>query len=187
MPRTTPDENRFRRLYERHHEALLRYFFRRADPSSAEDLASEVFLVAWRRIDEVPPGEQTLPWLYGVARRVLSNRRRGTRRLGRLISRIGSMGSVGPIEPDRVIVERDADREVLDALDHLSQPDQEVLRLAAWEGLSTKELALAIGCRPATAEKRLYRAKGRLARELGIHRDSHASSTTAPHDKGGGS
>jgi RNA polymerase sigma-70 factor (ECF subfamily) len=36
----------------------------------APDVVAETFLVAWRRLDDVPA--DPLPWLYGVARRVLA-------------------------------------------------------------------------------------------------------------------
>ena len=55
---------------DRHYDAIHSYFVRRTDPASTQDLTAEVFLVAWRRIDDVPRGEETLLWLYGVAANV---------------------------------------------------------------------------------------------------------------------
>ncbi len=74
---------RFENLFACHHDDVLRYFVRRLDiRADAADLVAETFLIAWRRLDGVPDGE-VLPWLYGVARRVLSNHYRGeTRRHG---------------------------------------------------------------------------------------------------------
>src|SRR3954471_16871607 len=75
---STPDEERFRLAYQRHAGAVWRYLARRlGDDDLAEDLTSEVFVVAWRRRHDAPADE--LPWLYGVARRVLSNDRRAAR------------------------------------------------------------------------------------------------------------
>ena len=68
----------FRRIYETHHPQVLAYFLRRLDRSRAYDSAADVFLTAWRRIDDVPGGVRTLPWLYGVAHKVLANQRRLT-------------------------------------------------------------------------------------------------------------
>jgi DNA-directed RNA polymerase specialized sigma24 family protein len=56
------------------------------------------------------------------------------------------------------------------ALTSLSQRDQEVLRLVAWDGLTPAQLATALGCSPVAARARLHRARGRLARRLGIER-----------------
>jgi len=74
-------EERFAALFNRTHRPLLAYAVRRVtDPADAADIVAETFLVAWRRLDEVPPDEQARPWLFGVARRVLANYYRGEHR-----------------------------------------------------------------------------------------------------------
>src|SRR4051812_46473192 len=71
----TRDEAWFTDLYTAHHLDVVRYHARRiGDVDEAAELAQEVFAVAWRRRADVPQRE--LPWLYGVARRVLANRLR---------------------------------------------------------------------------------------------------------------
>ena len=61
------------------------------------DLLADVYLVAWRRIDEVPRGDGARMWLYGVARRQLANQRRGDRRRSALASELaGALRSVTP-------------------------------------------------------------------------------------------
>src|SRR3569833_3737290 len=80
----------FSALYAGHHAHIVRYVLRRlGDPDAATDLAQEVLVIAWRRRDEVP--ERGLPWLYGVARRLLANQRRARRSAPVLV----------PLEPDR--------------------------------------------------------------------------------------
>src|SRR5690349_2297482 len=65
-------EGWFTALYSAHYPQVVRYALRRlADPDTAAELAQEVFVVAWRRRVEVP--DRQLPWLYGVARRLLAN------------------------------------------------------------------------------------------------------------------
>ena len=55
------------------------YVRRRAEPDLVEDAVAETFLVAWRRLDEMP--REARPWLLGVARKTLSTQRRtGVRR-----------------------------------------------------------------------------------------------------------
>ena len=66
--------------------AVLAFAMRRADPDTAHDVLSETFLVAWRRIDELPA--EPRPWLLGTARKVLANHRRAAERRGALHERI---------------------------------------------------------------------------------------------------
>jgi len=78
----------FDRLYDTHARAVLAYALRRtASADDAEDAASETFIVAWRRLDRVPGVDEALPWLFGVARKVLANPRRAAARRGRPIDR----------------------------------------------------------------------------------------------------
>src|SRR5918911_48988 len=90
---------RFARLYEEHSGRVLAYALRRAAPDVAADVVAETFLVAWRRFDDVPA--EPLPWLLGVARRVLANRRRSERRLERVRERAaGERPPDAPEPPD---------------------------------------------------------------------------------------
>ena len=74
-------QERFRHVYAEHFDRVLGYALRRvARPEDAADVVSETFLVAWRRLGDVPEEPRTRLWLYGVARRVLANQRRGDRR-----------------------------------------------------------------------------------------------------------
>ncbi len=77
---------RFELLYAKHAPAVKAYVLRRADASTADDVVAEVFVVCWRRFEEIPV--DPLPWLLGVARRVLSTQRRGERRRGALHDRL---------------------------------------------------------------------------------------------------
>ena len=81
-------EQRYRHLFDRHGREVFAYCRRRADPDTAADCAAETFLVAWRRLDDVPDGDPALGWLYGVARRVLANEHRRNRRWWRLVGRL---------------------------------------------------------------------------------------------------
>ena len=84
-------ETTFVHLFDEHHRAVLAYFLRRLDRDDAYDATADVFVVAWRRLDDVPQGEEALPWLYGVARRVLSNQLRGVRRADRLVAKLSHL------------------------------------------------------------------------------------------------
>ena len=150
---TTPEE-RFRALFSRHYAAVYRYAGRRLGREEAADAAAEAFTVAWRKISHVPAEPETLPWLYGVARRVVANAERGRRRRERLAARAALDASDDASPPDRA--------GVLAALAGLRADDREVLRLAAWEGLDPQAMGLALGCSPNAAAIRLHRARRRL-------------------------
>lgn len=151
-------EAAFTALFEGSYLRVLRYCRRRIDPESARDVTAEVFLVAWRRWDDVPVN--ALPWLYGVARRAIANDHRAKERLGRLEERIAE-------ELSRPQVDAPGDQEfVYRALATLSTTDQEILRLSAWEQLNASEIAVVLGCLPGAAAVRLHRARRRLERSL---------------------
>lgn len=155
----TPDE-RFAALFARTHQPLLAYAVRRvSDPADAADVVAETYLVAWRRLDDVPEGDAARPWLFGVARRVLANLYRGERRRGALADRLReSLTEVLPaVEPEPAVVA---------ALRGLPGPDQEILRLVAWEELARDEIALVLGVSRATVRVRLHRARRRLRERL---------------------
>ena len=83
-------DERFQALFAAHHKELHAYCLRRLDVEDANEAASEIFLVAWRRSDKVPAGEEARLWLYGVARNVVRNWQRGGRRQLRLIAKSGA-------------------------------------------------------------------------------------------------
>ena len=151
---------RFEELYRACYPDLLRYALRRSDPpENAADVVAETFLIAWRRFGEIPAG-QARPWLFGVARNVMANQQRATRRGFHLAARLR-------VELARVeIVEPEAPYEIAAAFSSLPEPDQELLRLVAWEGLSADELAVALDCTVNAARIRLHRARRRFAEAL---------------------
>jgi RNA polymerase sigma factor (sigma-70 family) len=161
------DLRRFQALYEAHYGALVAYARRRVvDPLDAQDSVADTFAIAWRRLPEVPEGDAALPWLYGVARKVLSNQRRGSQRRGDLSTRLRGQRAVGDDLEGQVIA-GDERRIVLAALSRLRRTDQEILRLAVWEELPHRDIAGVVGCAESSVAVRLHRARARLAREIG--------------------
>ena len=142
---------------------VFAFALRRSSPSTAEDVVSETFLVAWRRLDSVP--DTPKPWLLAVARRVLANQRRSIGRQSAVQSRLGASDPDTWCRPD---VERSGDAAVLDALAELAPADRDAITLIAWDGLTAEEAAIVLGCSRATFYVRLHRAKKRLAVALGI-------------------
>jgi RNA polymerase sigma-70 factor (ECF subfamily) len=167
-------EDRFRHLYAGHVREVLAYAVRRsADAEDAADAVAETFLVAWRRLPEVPPGEGARPWLYGVTRRTLANQRRGEHRRHRLAERLrGDLAAVAAHSSAE-----DHDERFDSALGSLHPDDREILRLSAWEELSPSEAARVLGISAIAARSRLHRARRRLARALAARRPDLSTKT----------
>ena len=152
---------RFEALYAAHAGAVRAYARRRIDASAADDIVADVFLIAWRRLDEVPA--EQLPWLLGVARRVLANRRRGDARRAALRGRLEGERLAGG-EPEPAL----PDSEVVRALRSLNERDREVLLLIAWDGLDRRQAAAALGIGMGAFAVRLHRARRRLEKVLAV-------------------
>ena len=184
-------EERFRELYDGHYRRVLGYALRRTShPAAAEDVVAEVFLVAWRRIGDVPVvDDEAIGWLLGAARRVLANTRRGDARRDRLLGRLRQCVPAEAIaaEVDAALTARDEHGAVLAAVGRLRPDDAEVLQLLAWEQLSHAQAALVLGCSVNAVAIRLHRARHRLADELAKEGGpaGHSLSTTmsSPREK----
>ena len=151
-------EVRFFGLYRDHARDLLGYALRRsADPDDAADVVAETFLIAWRRLGEVPLDDEARLWLYGTARHVLANQDRGARRRDRLTERLRD--ELRQQLPARQPQEGSA---FLEALAGLREADRELLMLIGWEELTPTQAAHALGISPLAARTRLHRARRRL-------------------------
>jgi RNA polymerase sigma factor (sigma-70 family) len=155
-------EERFTSLARDVGPRVLAYAARRTRaPEDAADVLSETLLVTWRRLDTVPAErDEALLWMFGAARRVLANQRRGRRRGDALVERLRDHleASVPPPDPAGV--------EIRAALASLPQGDRELLSLIAWEGLDVSSAGWVLGIRPDAARKRLQRARRRLREAL---------------------
>lgn len=176
------DECRFEALYNAYSPQVYAYFKRRTDIASAQDGTADTFLVAWRRLAEIPDGDRALRWLYGVARRVLANQRRGRGRLGRLVNRLASLAAQPAASPEAAIVQRCEDEVLMQAVRRLPVAQQELLRLATWEELPHADIAELLDCTPHAVDQRLYRITRRLARDLAPdgHKLGEATPRSAP-------
>jgi RNA polymerase sigma-70 factor (ECF subfamily) len=157
-------ELRFSHLYRDHARDLLGYALRRsADPDEAADVVAETFLVAWRRLPEVPLGAAARLWLYGTARRVLANQERGARRRDRLTERLRDQ-----LRRQLPGCQADGGSAIVEALAALREADRELLMLIGWEELTPAEAAKALGISPLAARTRLHRARRRLRAQLAM-------------------
>ncbi|WP_285706859.1 RNA polymerase sigma factor [Microtetraspora sp. NBRC 16547] len=161
---------RFEAVYRETFGQITAYAVRRCDsPQDAADIVAETFTIAWRRMDELPPGKEATLWLYGVARNVLANHRRGEiRRQARSVELDVEMVDLYGAAPDTG-VELTAIAEVFRSL---PDDDRELLSLVAWEGLDRRQIATALGVSRNAVRIRLHRARRRFSRalvEAGVH------------------
>jgi RNA polymerase sigma factor (sigma-70 family) len=163
--KTESIDARFSRLFLNYYDEVLGYCVRRTDRSEAEDVAAEVYATAWRRIDDLD-WDTARPWLFGIARGILSNQRRSTSRRLRLTQKVGSLAERSIEGPEVVVIRREQDQHVMDALADLRDGDREVLLLAVWEELTGPEIATVLDISVSAAEQRLHRAKQRFATSL---------------------
>ena len=157
---TSRTDKDFRLAFDRHYRDILAYAKRRSSPTDAEDLAAETFTIAWRRWTSAPP-DAIRPWLFGIARNVLANNRRGSRRQDRLAAKMTSVSETSSTDPSY-----GEHQEVDQAMAGLRPADREIIRLHCWEELSVSEIAVVLGCSANAASIRLYRAKQQLHQAL---------------------
>jgi RNA polymerase sigma-70 factor (ECF subfamily) len=155
---------RFGALYRTRYRAIYAYVYRRlvSRESDVADVVAEVFVVAWRRLDDIPAGDEELFWLYGVAHRCVLRSQRSAWRRARLLGRLAqdtkvrTSGSASNSRSDLV----------RNAIERLRPRDREVLRLVMWEGLSHAEAGALLGCSVNAVAQRLRTARERLRSEL---------------------
>jgi RNA polymerase sigma-70 factor, ECF subfamily len=162
---TPRDDGWFAELYRRHYRPVRDFCRRRVASDLVDDAVAETFMTAWRRLDDVPAGDEALVWLYRLAFRVIGHQWRSTARRRRLELRIRSLGRGFGCAGEESVIDGEEHRLVLDAAARLGDTDAEVLRLMAWEQLSIVDIAAVLGIAPNAVKQRLHRAKRNLARE----------------------
>ena len=162
-------ERRFCRLYEANFRPVQAYAVNRlARPDDVADVVAEVFMVAWRRLADVPPPPHDRFWLYGTARRVIAKRYRSASRRHNLLGRLAAEHRPRAAE----WAEDSARERLLAAIRELKPAHREALLLVHWEQLTYAEAAEALGCSVNAVGIRVHRAKERLRTLLGA--DSQA-------------
>jgi RNA polymerase sigma-70 factor (ECF subfamily) len=135
---------------------IVSFLFRRVDANDVDDLASEVFAVAWRRGAPVTVGEE-LPWLYRVANNVVANHRRKNARADRFVATLLAPDTSPSAESIAI-----ADISLAAAWGTLPPKSREVLALLALDGLSVTEIATTLDVTPNAVSVRLNRARQQL-------------------------
>jgi RNA polymerase sigma-70 factor, ECF subfamily len=177
----------FEGLYQRYGPAILAYCIRRAGHDLALDSCQETFLVAWRQFQQLPEEPQTLPYLYGIAARVLSNQRRSLARRKKLDMKLSSLGVTPLPDPALLVVHKSEHAEVVQAVRRLRPKDREIVMLYTWEDLSRETIAQMMGMTKPAVDQRIHRSYRRLARALN-HTITNNNAVQSPlvAEEGGG-
>ena len=154
------DEQSFVRLFRGHLQDISHYLVRRTSANHVEDLAGDIFEIAWRKRADCPEGFE-LPWLYRIAGYVLANHRRKT---GHRFVHLSILDKdfTSPSAEDLALDGSDVAR----AYQKLGSSEREVRSLGVFEELTVAEIAIALGIKANTASQKLKRARARLAKEL---------------------
>jgi RNA polymerase sigma factor (sigma-70 family) len=162
-------EGEFELLYRETRPRVLGYVLRRTNsPADAADALAETYSIAWRRNGHVPAGSEALPWLLGVARKVLANQTRADRRRSALAERLQSEIILDARLASHELGDAAGEHAIWRALGRLRPLDREVLTLLSWDDLTREEIAVVLGCSTAQVRVRLHRARQRMTRELAL-------------------
>ncbi|GAA1861673.1 RNA polymerase sigma factor [Myceligenerans crystallogenes] len=149
-----PDDDRVTTLWRDHAWRVQAYAMRHADPHDAQEVVAETYLVAIRRLDDVPA--DPLAWLLVVARNILRNQQRAAGRRRSAEAALAGLARVARTDgADEVVSQRDA---LLTALSRLAPKEREALLLTGWDGLAPDDAARVAGCTKAAFKMRLSRA-----------------------------
>jgi RNA polymerase sigma-70 factor (ECF subfamily) len=164
---------RFADLFDAYHGEIYRYVASRLSIGSADDLAAETFLVAFRRrATFTGPDAHVRAWLYGIATNLIRRHRRTEERRYRALDRVGARdGTAAGDDHDERVVDRvvaqSVQGDLAAALVSLKPRDRDVLLLTALGGLSYSEVATALDIPEGTVASRLYRARRTVRAALG--------------------
>ncbi|MFC1418337.1 ECF subfamily RNA polymerase sigma factor, BldN family [Streptacidiphilus cavernicola] len=162
------DSDAFGRLYDHYSDTVYRYiYYRVGSKATAEDLTSETFLRALRRIGTFTwQGRDFGAWLVTIARNLVADHFKSSR--FRLEVTTGEMLDSNECErsPEDSVLESLSNAALLDAVHRLNPQQQECVRLRFLQGLSVAETARIMGKNEGAIKTLQYRAVRTLARLL---------------------
>jgi len=162
------DADAFGRLYDQYSDTVYRYiYYRVGGKATAEDLTSETFLRALRRIGTFTwQGRDFGAWLVTIARNLVADHFKSSR--FRLEVTTGEMLDANEVErsPEDSVLESLSNAALLDAVRRLNPQQQECVTLRFLQGLSVAETARVMGKNEGAIKTLQYRAVRTLARLL---------------------
>lgn len=176
---------RFRHVFERHYQSVHAYLARRYGSDAADDLAGEVFAVAFQQRARFRPVDGSArPWLFGIAANVARRaaRQEGTGRRAWARRMAGEPQSAPDTfdHVERADRQRRIDEQVPELVRQLRAGDRDVILLRYWEELSYEEIAIALDIPLGTVRSRIARAQ-RLLRPLLEREDLTAALPRTEH------
>jgi RNA polymerase sigma factor (sigma-70 family) len=172
-------EAAFRSLHDAAAGSLIAHVRRRFPYREPREIVDEVFVVAWRRIDDIPAGRE-VPWLCGVAANVVRNRERSERRAVGLRARLSRLEPSGAASGDPELELYEQVEALVQAMGMLPRAERDALSASWLEGLSPAEVAARLGISVNAVHVRLHRARERLSIELGLRRPARTLTFTVP-------
>ncbi|MCW2726894.1 MAG: adsA [Frankiales bacterium] len=166
------DAEAFGELYDRYVDLVYRYiYYRVASSQLAEDLTSETFLRALRRISSFTwQGRDVGAWFVTIARNLVADHyKSGRYRLEVTAEDVSVVsGATEPVEdgPEVAVLEALQNRVLLDAVRQLNPEQQECIVLRFLQGLSVAETARIMGKNDGAIKALQYRAIRSLGRLL---------------------
>lgn len=161
VPPDRGESLRFREFYEANASSIFAFASRAGlGRVEAQDILAETFLIAWRRLGDVPPSPEDRLWLFGVARNLIAKSRR---------KHVRNIQLLTVLRNERTTVasrDGEADSGLLQAIEQLPEKEREVIHLIIWEQLTHQEAAIILGCSPNATRLRLHRAKQHLLRRF---------------------
>lgn len=178
----TDREAEFRRLYEAHRVAVHAYFVgRTADRAAAADLMQEVFMRVWQRLPELAgrPADGQRAWIFTVARNLSIDAHRAE------LTRVGTVAALSrepapaPRQASASVIGAERAAVVNEAIGKLPEPQRTVLAMTAAGGLTSGQIADALGVPAGTVRYRLSLARRSIAAAL-AHYDHPAAAAEQP-------
>lgn len=174
---------RLKRLVDQHFGRVAAYLLSRTDRDSAAEALARTLEVVWQRLEDVP--YDPLPWLLGVARRVLSDQWRAQGRRDALMVRLTEAEDRRhreTVHEREEGVDAALDRLVaVHALKGLTDSERELLLLVAWDGLTAREASQVLGCTRSAFAVRLFRARAHLRDQIAAHRVDDLEAARTPN------
>jgi len=174
---------RLKQLVDEHFGRVAAYLLSRTDRDSAAEALARTLEVVWQRLEDIP--SDPLPWLLGVARRVLSDQWRAQGRRDALMVRLieaEDMRHRAKGNEREEGVDAALDRLVaVHALNGLTESEREALLLVAWDGLTAREASQVLGCTRGAFAVRLFRARAHLRDQIATHRVGDLEAARTPN------
>jgi len=146
-------------LFQRHHLSVFRFLRRMTgDASLAEDIAQDVFVRVIRGLETYDARDRDLAWLFRIARRLVADHERDTRRRPALVV---------DDRPRPAASSAHLGIEIDEALRVLPVEEREAFLLREQAGLGYEEIGALTGATPDAVRNRIHRARLHLRAALG--------------------